>query len=103
MQHQLNMDKGSGANSVNRGSIKTRLLNDRSAPEALDILGIRAQSPNPMDVLHSKDHMSVNLEMKDQLADSYFYFECKVGQGNFLDYMRAGLVPLKPIDAPGRS
>lgn len=33
------------------------------------------------------------LEGAHKLAGSYFFFECEVGQGNFLDFIRAGLVP----------
>ena len=43
----------------------------------------------------------IGLEGAQKLAGSYFFFECEVGQGNFLDFIRAGLAPQKHGRAPG--
>ena len=41
------------------------------------------------------------LEGAQKLAGSYFFFECEVGQGNFLDFIRAGLAPHAHDRGPG--
>ena len=43
----------------------------------------------------------IGLEGAHKLAGSYFFFECEVGQGNFLNFIRAGLAPQKHGRAPG--